>query len=1024
MTEVTRRGVLGAVAGAAALSGLPATTAQASVDRLRPVRLTTEHLTNPLGIDAPMPSFGWQLRANGTDRAQSAYRIRVASSPRLLARPDLWDSGRVSSPGQTGVAYGGRALRPKSRYYWSVSVWDESGRSGSDSQPAWFETGLPADAWGASWIGTGIVLPKPLRVLPPRQYSPTPLEPGHTLGQTFVSEGPLDALSVFLDVVGTAGCTMTLRRTDPSGAVVARAVLSGLTPDNYGNAIGRLAFSPELAPGTYYLELSDAQGSVAWQGLAEDLYPDGVAYVDGAERPGEDRWVFGLPPDPPADPVLRKEFALPARVESARLYVVGLGHAVAYVNGERVGDAVLEPGATNFDQRVLYRTHDVTSLLRRGANAIGVELGRGFFSTRAPDSDGANLAAWIAEPQLLARLEILLSDGRRVVVGTGPDWSVADGPTTYDGPYTGESYDARRAAALSGWTRAGYDAASWRRAAVVPAPAGRLVAYAGEPMRRQPSVSPVRVTSPAEGVRLYDFGRVLAGWVRLCGRLPAGAKIRLLSGEKLGPDGRVYLGIAGGNDNPSVNGRLQVDEYVASGAGRETWEPSFTYKSFQYVEVTGVSEPLDLVAVPVRSDVPVTMKLSVEHRELQWIADAFLQTAKNSIHGFPDASPFSKVGWLGTVTNQGPPLLYQFGMASVFARWLDDIAATQSPSGALPLVAPLGGPPAEFLLSPGYVSVYADLVWRYWLTYGDRSVVARHFDGVKRSVDWMLSQLRDGLADDTFGDWYPPNPQSYPRGPEGGKLVGTAYVIKSVRNTAALASVLGRDSVASSLRARERALVARFNSAFLKSSGVYETEVPTAYRQTSNAVPLALGLVPSGSVARVAAGLAADVESKQRHLDTGSMGTGALPYALSDFGRPDLAVAVLGQKTYPGYGYLRSLGATTFWERWEAIARARQDPTLSGPVKWLVERAAGVEPLAAGWARFRVAPAVTASLPSGSVVLSTVRGRVAVSWRRRGSSFTLSVEVPVNAVASVVLPDGRTRELGSGRHRLRARLER
>ncbi len=1023
MTEVTRRGVLGAVAGAAALSGLPATTAQASVDRLRPVRLTTDHLTNPLGIDPPRPSFGWQLRASGTGRAQSAYRVRVASSPRLLSRPDLWDSGRVASSEQTGVAYGGRALRPKSRYYWTVSVWDESGRSGSDSQTAWFETALAAEGWGASWIGTGIVLPKPLRVLPPRQYSPTALEPGHTLGQSFETEGPLDALTVFLDVVGTAGCTMTLRRTGPSGAVVARQVLAGLTPDIYGNAIGRLPFEPDLPPGKYYLELSDAQGSVAWQGLAEDLYPEGKAFVDGAERAGEDRWVFGLPPDPPADPVLRKEFSLPARVESARLYVVGLGHAVAWINGQRVGDAVLEPGATNFNQRVLYRTHDVTSLVQRGANAIGVALGRGFFSTRAPDSDGANLAEWIAEPQLLARLEVLLSDGRRVVVGTGPDWSVTEGPTTYDGPYTGETYDARRAAALSGWTRSSYDASSWRQAAVVPAPAGQLVAYAGEPMRTQPAISPVRVTTPSEGVRVYDFGLVLAGWVRLRGRFPAGAQGRLLSGEKLGEDGRVYVGIAGGNDNPSVSGRLQVDEYVASGDGTEMWEPSFTYKSFQYVEVTGVTGPLDLVAVPVRSDVRVTMKLSVEHRELQWIADVFKRTAENSIHGFPDASPYSKVGWLGTVTNQGPPLLYQFGMASVFARWLDDIAATQSPSGALPIIAPLGGPPAEFLLSPGYVSVYADLVWRYWLTYGDRSVVARHFDRVRRSVDWMLSQLQDGLADDTFGDWYPPNPQSYPRGPEGGKLVGTAYVIKTVRNAASLATVLGKDDVAATLRARETSLVARFNSAFLKA-GVYQTDVPTAYRQTSNAVPLAMGLVPAGSVSRVAAGLAADVEAKQRHLDTGSMGTGALPYALSDFGRPDLAVAVLGQKTYPGYGYLRSLGATTFWERWESNARARQDPTLSGPVKWLVERAAGVEPLAAGWARFRVAPAVTASLPSGSVALDTVRGRVAVSWKRRGSAFTLSVDVPVNAVATVELPDGRRRELGSGRHRLRARLER
>ena len=211
------------------------------------------------------------------------------------------------------------------------------------------------------------------------------------------------------------------------------------------------------------------EGELGWSGAkyrqpkpdgtyADDVYPDGSAFADGKAVLAEDRWLSVIPPAPPANPLLRKEFRLPGRVVSARLYLSGLGHGEAWINGRRVGDDVLAPVATDYDKRVLYVTHDVTDLLRPGANALGVALGRGFFGTRAPDSDGSNLAAWIAEPQLKAQLEVTLAGGRRIVLASGTDWRLTDGPTTYEGLHAGESYDARRAAELDGWSEPGFDA--------------------------------------------------------------------------------------------------------------------------------------------------------------------------------------------------------------------------------------------------------------------------------------------------------------------------------------------------------------------------------------------------------------------------------------------------------------------------------------------------------------------------------------------------------------------------------------
>jgi alpha-L-rhamnosidase len=127
---------------------------------------------------------------------------------------------------------------------------------------------------------------------------------------------------------------------------------------------------------------------------------------------------------------------------------------------------------------------------------------------------------------------------------------------------------------------------------------------------------------------------------------------------------------------------------------------------------------------------------------------------------------------------------------------------------------------------------------------------------------------------------------------------------------------------------------------------------------------------------------------------------------------------VLGQTDYPSYGHLRALGATTFWESWEAASRGHNDTTLSEPVRWLVERVAGVEPLEPGFARFRVAPRVTGELPGAGITLHTARGRVDVAWAQRGSALALELRVPVNAVVEVLLPGRERHELGSGVHRL------
>ena len=141
------------------------------MDPLRPILLSCEHLENPLGLDERFPRLCWILEGDGRGRRQSAFEIRVAEDPASLADTDRlsWGSGRVASAETRDIAYAGAPLQPRTRYQWTVLVWDEAGRVSAPAAPAWFETGLLHEPWGADWL-TGPAAPR--RFLP---ASPTRL---------------------------------------------------------------------------------------------------------------------------------------------------------------------------------------------------------------------------------------------------------------------------------------------------------------------------------------------------------------------------------------------------------------------------------------------------------------------------------------------------------------------------------------------------------------------------------------------------------------------------------------------------------------------------------------------------------------------------------------------------------------------------------------------------------------------------------------------------------------------------------
>jgi alpha-L-rhamnosidase len=350
-------------------------------------------------------------------------------------------------------------------------------------------------------------------------------------------------------------------------------------------------------------------------------------------------------------------------------------------------------------------------------------------------------------------------------------------------------------------------------------------------------------------------------------------------------------------------------------------------------------------------------------------------------------------------------MAYAFGMQRFFTKWLGDLADSQDDAGQLPVIVPSGGwGYRELAPSPEWTTVYPFVLRDIYRVYRDERTLAEHWPVLVRYLDWEIGRLQNGLAVTALGDWVPPG---YEGGipPEDTRLTATAYLHRGLTAAAELGELLGHGDVAARYRQVAAGLKDALNATFLRD-GVYRTDKDPENRQTSNAIPLAFGLVPDEHVASVVDGLVADIRVRGDHLNTGALGTSVLLPVLTAHGHADVAHAVATQRTYPSWGYWFDNGADTMWEMWPADSRSRDHYFLGTVVQWLYENVAGLRPGDAGYRRFIVRPDARVGVTRAKTSIETVRGRVSVAWAEKD----ITVEVPFGATAEVHVPaTGRVR---------------
>lgn len=738
---------------------------------------------------------------------------------------------------------------------------------------------------------------------------------------------------------------------------------------------------------------------------------------------GDAEWI-GAPFDR-ADgaPLMRRTFTLPdTEVSRARLYVSGLGVHVAHLNGERVGDSVLDPGFTDYRRRILYTVHDVTGFLRQGENTIGVALGNGWFGLPTPARAGYHQAPWNGEPRLLLRLALEYDDGSREVVTSGPGWRAAEGPTRSDSVYAGEAYDARLA--QPGWTEPGFDDDEWQEAVARDAPGGRLVAQPMEPTTVVDTVEPVEVTDPEPGVYVFDFGRVMAGWARLHVRGPSGTEVRLAYGERLDRSGRVDT------THERIDAPLQTDTYVLRGDAQETWEPSFTVKGFRYVEVEdypGTPTPADLEGRTVHARVASAGRFESSDELLTRLHDNIRRVIAGNLRSVITADlAYERVPALADAQLSSPAALYQFDLARLLDKWLGDVADAQRDDGSLPTAAPASGTD-DGEPAPSAGGAYLLLAWERYRHTGDERALERHYEGFRAYVDHLLEAAgADRIITTGLGDRAAPGTGGGPP-PEGPALVSTAYFFHLTRTLAEIAEVVDEDVDAQRYWTSSEEIRTAFNAAFLDvDAGMYRTAsgvggspaIDNGFRQTSQVVPLAFGIVPDSQVTPVLRSLVDDLAARDARLDTGVIGTRHLLPVLAEHGAVDLAYRVATQTEHPSWGHWLEAGATGLFDAWELDATSHGHHVLGSVAGWLYADLAGIAPLEPGYERVLVRPRIPTGPEGARGAVSTPRGTVGASWDRDGEQLLLRVSIPAGSTGEVHVPAADRRDVRESGRRI------
>ena len=1039
-------------------------------------RLTTEYMDRPMGIDVKQPVFGWQMQSDRYGAAQTAYRIVTATSKENLENGTYtYDSGTVNSSASVCIKYNGPELAPCTRYYWQVLVTDERGKV-HESPASWFETGLMGGLWGnAMWIASNKMQLSPYRFDYAIEYDVETAKPGPA---KFIFGAPQEDCYVFVMLDTRDSAKVMLGNALYNKETVQHTLnVSNIIPK--ADATKKHHIRLEVRGGGNYDVKVSLDGRVISQGNQTSINcmrdsigrPQARLFSIGYRQPqgfdavfsnikllnykwdnlvlnsdpktynakGDDKAVLWMPSSDINAPIMRKNVNVGKEVKRARLYATARGAYWFYINGQRVGDGYLNPGWTDFRHRIMYNTYDVTQMLRQGNNALGIELGHGWFC----DDFGWAGAMWGDQygykPSALAMIKVEYTDGTNETFVTDNTWKVYNGGPLYvNNLYHGVIYDAQRE--VDGWKEPGFNDAAWEKVAILPPPPAstEIQGYVGLEIKNNITLTAKKMTRIGNRF-IYDMGQNFAGVPRLKnmkGR--KGQTITIHFAEMLYPEtvpenprapltrehyernkGQMYM------DN--YRSAISTDYYTFRGAPEgETFEPPFTQHGYRYVSIDGLDEPLpleDVEGIVLESVGEQISRYETSNADINQLFSNIVWGQRGNFLAVPTDCPQrdERLGWTGDANVFCRTSTYNMMTGPFFNRWFYTLRDQKSDNGDVGGYYPsLGGtkegaPRSGFERGCGWSDVTITVPWEMYQQYGDLGFVERHYGAMKDYMKFLESQAKDYIYPDAFywGDWLAPMPTNI-------SMLSTAYFGYDAKLMREMAKALGKTDDAVYYDKLYRNISRAFCNYFFDSEG-YTIEgnhegTPRMDTQTSYLLPLAFLELPEDLQQKAVKHLLEAIERSNYHLQTGFLGTPLLCNVLSNFGHNDIAYKLYTQTEYPSWLFPVKQGATTMWERWNSYTIKEGFGEVSmnsfnhyayGAIEeWIMSHNLGIQrdENRPGYKHILMQPKIDDTFSFVKGGFRSVYGDISSAWEIKPSGTEIEFTIPANTTATFTLP--------------------
>ncbi|WP_302418852.1 family 78 glycoside hydrolase catalytic domain [Blautia marasmi] len=710
------------------------------------------------------------------------------------------------------------------------------------------------------------------------------------------------------------------------------------------------------------------------------------------------------------------------KVSDARLYITCHGVYEAYLNGERVGSFVLAPGTSSYDKSLAYQTYDVTRLIKKGKNEVMVILGDGWYRSCSGVDGDRNLYG--EDVALYFQLE---ADGEVICI-SDENWTASqNGPLRENDMQQGETYDANME------TITGFHPVKTERFGLK-----NLVCSNSHPIAERERFDGKIIQTP-NGETVIDYGQNLAGYVEFTIWAHEGDKIVLTHGETLDENGNFTAENFQDRKRHKEGGTEQRVTYICR-EGQNHYKSRFTIWGFRYAKVETDIDLTDasFTSIAVYSDMEQTGTFECSDTYVNQLVHNSIWSQKSNFCDVPTDCPTrERAAWTGDMGVFADTGLFLEDCYPVIRKWLGECRLNQYEDGKVANIAPKNNKPSFFsgMLagSVGWGDAAIIVPYVMYKRMGDIRILEENYEMMQKWYQFLECRAKQKPLNPVkrlkknpyrnhtietgvdYGEWCEPDVESTMAMRTPQEKVSTAYFAYSGKLLSEIAGILGKNVDEENYRQISENAKKAFRHIATEDGKI------NSDRQAEYVRAITFDLLDREEKALAAAELNQLVINNDYHLNTGFLSTPSLCPVLAEYGYLETAYKLLLQDTMPGWLYAVKKGATTIWETWDGInedgkPKASLNHYSYGAVcGWLFRGVCGIR---LEGNKITIRPMPYKLLQYAKASYRSPVGEIVSGWKYEEDKLIFDIEIPANTEAEVILPDGSTRLLEPGKHRL------